>query len=185
MHNKRPLTGYEVIKADPFIRKIEGVGILKIKQWSAMVCYEVFQGKKALEPYWGNIEKGDDISESSINIFYYIANKLWELSEKPLFFKKRFKERLFKWCIDNAGQALVIWEDLCKSQTCTFFFSRLPAEIANGSGKRVQRDWFIEYCGEYDPKTTPWIVIRNKREVEKARSIEEWHRNKEARKKNK
>ena len=173
----RPLTYAETVKKDPFIRKLDGGVDLFIKQWGAVETMEIFQGVKAMLPYWDKVKANENATKNSIVIFTFVAQAIYNMTKKPRFFISRFFYRIkyFKWANDNIGQVLSIWEDLSKSQTCTFFFDRLPTELANGSGRAVQKDWFAEYCGEYDPTATAWLYIRHKREVEKAKSIEQYN----------
>ena len=176
----RPLTYAETVKADPFVRKLDNGVILHINQWGALETMEIWQSVQALKPIWEKVENGKAITHNSMLIFTYVAQSIYRMTKKPRFFINRlfYKRKFFKWANDNVGQILSIWEDLSKSQTCTFFFDRPPAEIANGTGRKVQKDWFAEYCGEYDPKTTSWLFIRHKRELEKAQSIEKYYANK-------
>ena len=178
----RPLTYAETVKKDPFIRKLDGGVVLHINQWGAVETMEIFQGIKTLEPYWIKVEKGIDATKNSLVIFGWVAQSIYRMSKKPwnIFSRFRFRLKYFKWANNNVGQILSIWEDLCKSQTCTFFFGRPPNEITNGSSRTVQKDWFAEYCGDYDPVKTSWLCIRHKREVEKAQSIEKYYSQKQA-----
>ena len=138
---------------------------------------EVAQGVQALKPYWEKVGAGENIAKNSIVIFTYVSQSMYKMTKKPRFFLSRLIYRLkyFKWANDNVGQIISIWEDLSKSQTCTFFFDRLPSELTNGTGRKVSKDWFAEYCGEYDPITTSWLYIRHKREIEKAKAIETYY----------
>ena len=181
---KRPLTYAETIKADPFVRKLDGGVTIVINQWGAMETMEIAQSIQALKGTWEKVKNGESVAANSLTVFTYISHTIYRMAKKP-FFEFRFRKKFFKWANDNIGQILDIWEDLSKSQTCTFFFDRPPSSSTNGTGRSVQKDWFAEYCGEYDPKTTAWLFIRQKREVEKAISIEEYYRNKESIKKHK
>jgi len=175
----RPLTYSEIVRADPFTRKLDNGLTLTIKQWGALETMEIFQTIQSLKPLWERVKTGQKQAANSMVIFNFIAHKLYGLSKKP-FFKWRYKKRFFKWANDNIGQILDIWEDLSKSQTCTFFFNRLPLGASNGPGHHVHKDWFKEYCGQFDPITTPWLRVRSERELEKANSIEQYHRQKKA-----
>jgi len=178
----RPLTYAETVKADPFVRKLDNGVTLCIKQWGALETIEIFQYKKTLKKYKEDVNKGVNVTDNSLFIFNFVSQAIYKMTKKPRgFFKlRKFKKKYFDWCNDNIGQIMSIWEDLSKSQTCTFFFNRPPTELANGPGGRVQKDWFEEYCGEYDPKTTAWLFIRHKREGEKRKSIEKYYANKKA-----
>lgn len=175
--NLRPLTYSEVVKADPFIRKLDNGVVLKIKQWSASDTMNIFQGVKAIQPYWDNVKNGVMIAKNSLIVFSFITQEIYRMTEKPKGWLAgiRYRYKYFKWANENIGQVMSIWEDLSKSQTCTFFFNRSPNELANGTGRSVQKDWFEEYCGDYDPRSTAWAFIRQKREGEKARSIERYY----------
>lgn len=178
----RPLTYAETVKADPFIRKLDNGVSLHINQWGAVETMEIFQGVQSLKPYWEKVGNNENATKNSLVVFTYVVQSIYRMAKKPSFFvnKLLYRRKFFKWANDNVGQILSIWEDLSKSQTCTFFFDRPPNELANGPGRKVQKDWFAEYCGEYDPIKTSWLSIRHKREVEKAQAIEKYYAQKRA-----